>query len=148
MGLCSGFLQACSVGDRLAAILKKGSISISPMKHHLTQKKNMICVGPGTGIAPIRGILQHYLTCSNNVFDTQSSKLLVFYGCRRQHKDCLFEDEWRKLNILKEQDGLTATDVSVFVSYSQEGLRKDYVTHAIERNGELVWKMLREVYCY
>lgn len=105
----------------------------------------MICVGPGTGIAPIRGILQHYLTCRDSGSDIQSSKLIVFFGCRKRNRDCLFEDEWKSQNILKERGGLTETDLSVFVSYSQEGMIKDYVTHAIERNGEVVWKLLREV---
>lgn len=144
VGLCSGYLRSLRPGDNVRAVIEKGPVSQCVMRDHLIGRKPLICVGPGTGIAPIRAITQsylhHQLPNSNNLLT-----LVVFNGCRRRNKDTLFAEEWKQDGILVESDGKITNHAQVFMAFSQEGLIKEYVTHKIKQQGEIVWKLLSEV---
>ncbi|KAJ6661376.1 hypothetical protein lerEdw1_015004 [Lerista edwardsae] len=52
-------------------------------------------VGPGTGIAPFIGFLQHRQKLHEVQKDLTFGKTWLFYGCRHQAEDYLFQDELR-----------------------------------------------------
>lgn len=68
----------------------------------------VILVGPGTGIAPMRAIVQERLAIRDAVSAAQTQTIanarnvavsegihtLVFYGCRKFQDDCLYRSEW------------------------------------------------------
>eukprot|EP00761_Pharyngomonas_kirbyi_P001513 gb/GECH01001517.1/.p1 GENE.gb/GECH01001517.1/~~gb/GECH01001517.1/.p1 ORF type:complete len:671 (+),score=159.66 gb/GECH01001517.1/:1-2013(+) len=60
----------------------------------------MIMVGPGTGVAPFRGVLRHRAAMR----DVSSSlgKTVLFFGSRARDQDFLYGDELRKMH----QDGV------------------------------------------
>jgi sulfite reductase alpha subunit-like flavoprotein len=61
----------------------------------------MILIGPGTGVAPMRAILQERKFNTDNIYENMLSnqgKTLLFFGCRNRSNDFLYKNEWEILN--------------------------------------------------
>lgn len=54
--------------------------------------KPVIMVGPGTGVAPFRGFIQERAEMARN--GENVGKTILFFGCRKQSEDFLYEKEW------------------------------------------------------
>lgn len=116
-GLCTNWLKFLKVGD---------TISISIINNNLKlPNSDMILVGPGTGIAPIRSIIQY----NNSLSDSERHEYLLFTGHRFKSKDYLYGDEWPLMK------GLTVID-----SFSREG--GGYVQDTIWKNKDKVAKII------
>ncbi|XP_063182258.1 methionine synthase reductase isoform X1 [Chroicocephalus ridibundus] len=50
-------------------------------------------VGPGTGISPFIGFLQHRQKLREEHTDWEFGETWLFFGCRHQHRDYLFKEE-------------------------------------------------------
>jgi sulfite reductase alpha subunit-like flavoprotein len=87
-GLCSYWMKNLQVGDRVRISIKKGTFKF-PQEPSIP----LIMVGPGTGLAVFRGIIQDF----NLKGDSGESKLTLFFGCRYADKDFHCRDEMRKL---------------------------------------------------
>lgn len=93
-----------------------------------------IMVGPGTGVAPFRGFLRERkwrMESEESVGET-----MLFFGCRREKEDFLYEDELKEL----EQEGVLGELVTAF---SREG-DKAYVQKRMWERKEKVGKMIAE----
>jgi NADPH-ferrihemoprotein reductase len=93
----------------------------------------VIMVGPGTGIAPMRAILQERQNQSQAgkaVGDT-----LLFFGCRRSDEDFIYEDEL----LGYTQDG---TLTNLYTAFSREQTKKVYVQNKLAEEGARVWSLL------
>ncbi|XP_065214523.1 NADPH-dependent diflavin oxidoreductase 1-like [Planococcus citri] len=123
-GLCSTWLASFQNGSKAAVYLAKGLLSFPKSKDSPT----MIMVGPGTGIAPFRSYV-HQTSDSN-----ETDKNYVFFGCRSQSADYYFADEWDTLQ--KENK------THLFAAFSRDQPEKIYVQHIIEKNAELMWKLI------
>ncbi|XP_054237728.1 methionine synthase reductase [Indicator indicator] len=55
----------------------------------------LVMVGPGTGIAPFIGFLQHRQKLREEHTDWEFGETWLFFGCRHQDRDYLFKDELR-----------------------------------------------------
>ncbi|ODV70052.1 hypothetical protein HYPBUDRAFT_155018 [Hyphopichia burtonii NRRL Y-1933] len=53
----------------------------------------VILIGPGTGIAPMRGFVRERVALKKNN-DAKVGKTLLFYGCRNENEDFLYKNEW------------------------------------------------------
>ncbi|XP_048466571.1 methionine synthase reductase isoform X2 [Rhincodon typus] len=101
----------------------------------------IIMVGPGTGIAPFIGFLQHRQKQKEENPDFASGETWLFYGCRHHDRDYLFRNELKGF-----QDNGTLTQLKVCFS---RDLPKDttagkpkYVQHLLHLFAEDVAKML------
>ena len=65
---------------------------------------------------------------------------MIFFGCRSEHADFFFADEWLPL----ESEG----SLRLFAAFSRDQGNKVYVQHKITEQGELVWKWLSEMQAY
>ena len=84
-------------------------------------------VGPGTGVAPMRGFIQ------DRVADGRRENVL-FFGCRDE-SDYLFKDELQAW----EADG----SLKLFVAFSRkEGTPKTYVQHLVEQEKALMVELV------
>nr|XP_004670696.2 methionine synthase reductase isoform X2 [Jaculus jaculus] len=110
-GVCTGWLATLAahfLQPGMPASSPAGSggapapqISISPRapsSFHLPADPSapVIMVGPGTGIAPFIGFLQHREKLQEEHPRGHFGEMWLFYGCRHQHKDYLFREELRR----------------------------------------------------
>ncbi|VDM76892.1 unnamed protein product, partial [Strongylus vulgaris] len=92
------------------------------------EHKQVICIGPGTGVAPFRS----YLSWRNRRSD-KAAKSLLFFGCRGKENDFYFEQEWDQM-----------PNTRVYAAFSRDTDRKIYVQHLILDRADEVWEILGE----
>lgn len=121
-GVASGF-----TADRL----KKGDrvkVKLRPNKHFALPDpgKDIIMVGPGTGVAPFRAFVQERRATG------ATGRNWLFFGDRRYTHDFLYQLEW--------QDALAdGTLARMDVAFSRDGVQKHYVQHRMwEQRRDLV----------
>ncbi|XP_017861314.1 PREDICTED: NADPH-dependent diflavin oxidoreductase 1 [Drosophila arizonae] len=133
LGLCSNWLKDLEVGVELRAAIKPGT-----MTWPKEVQTPLIMIGPGTGIAPFRSIIQnrlHLQQLGQNV-----GPLVVFFGCRNRSKDYHFVEDftaWQDNNC-----------VEVHVAFSRDQENKVYVQHLIRQHGAHLAKLIREQNAY
>lgn len=96
----------------------------------------IIMVGPGTGVAPMRALLQERR--HQRVVEKKTvGETLLFFGCRRRDHDFLYEEELMSYT----RDG-TLTDLQL--AFSREGVQKVYVQHLINKpeTAARLWQLL------
>ncbi|CAG8542170.1 10965_t:CDS:2 [Diversispora eburnea] len=109
--------------------------------------KSLILIGPGTGVAPFVGFLQHrekQIIEKNQILESKKKQLLgetwLFYGCREKEKDFLYHQElegFLQRGILKELlnlmrirgseifELLSQKEAMIFVCGDAKGMAKD-----------------------
>ncbi len=131
-GVCSNYLAAQPVGATVYGFIRKPTIPFRPPDNpHVP----MIMVGPGTGVAPFRGLLQERAALRQKGVPVGES--MLFFGCRDPVQDFLYEDELRGF----EAAGVTR----LFPVFSREPDKpKTYVQQAIQANSDDVWRLLQQ----
>ena len=118
LGLCSNFLADSEIPQKVMIDFRKGSFSLPQ-----NQETPLIMIGPGTGVAPFRSVVQH----------RNGRKCFLFFGCRHPEKDFYFKEEWRT----------NFPDLKVFPSFSRYLTDKVcYVQHKLIEEKQLVWKLI------
>ncbi|CAJ0591291.1 unnamed protein product [Cylicocyclus nassatus] len=120
-GLCSTFIARLTPGDKLFVRIRAGTLKFP------REDKQVICVGPGTGVAPFRS----YLAWRNK--SKEPAKSLLFFGCRGKENDFYFEREWNEMPA-----------THVYAAFSRDTDRKIYVQHLILQQEDEVWEILGE----
>lgn len=82
----------------------------------------MIMIGPGTGVAPFIGFLQHQL-------EKKQSLNWLFYGCRNEKLDFIYQDEITKL----QKEGILD---KLSLAFSRDSEKKVYVQHRMLENAK------------
>ncbi len=121
------------VASNYAAGLKKGArvrVKLKPNKHFAPPAgdRDIIMVGPGTGVAPFRAFVQER-RASN-----AKGRNWLFFGDRQFTHDFLYQTEWQ--DALKD-GGLARMDVA----FSRDTPEKVYVQHRIweKRRDVIAW---------
>jgi sulfite reductase (NADPH) flavoprotein alpha-component len=91
--------------------------------------RDIIMVGPGTGVAPFRGFLQEREAAG------ATGKNWLFFGGRSLYQDFLYQLEWQQ--ALKRKS-LHRVDVA----FSRDQLEKIYVQHRIKQAGKELFAWL------
>ncbi|CAF2754762.1 unnamed protein product [Rotaria sp. Silwood2] len=126
-GVCTNWLNNITIGTK---ILIQTRIS-QHFRLPLTLDTPLIMIGPGTGVAPFIGFLEHLYLSSKSIagFDVNNLHTWLFYGCRHRQRDFLFEEQiqmYQQINILKH----------LFVAASrEEGYPFRYVQDQLKANG-------------
>ena len=92
--------------------------------------RDVIMVGPGTGVAPFRAFVQQRQA------DGATGRNWLFFGNPHRHSDFLYQTEW--LQAVKE-GALTHLDVA----FSRDQAEKVYVQHRLIEHGSEVWQWLQ-----
>ncbi|CAG8478055.1 9783_t:CDS:2, partial [Ambispora leptoticha] len=134
-------------------------IFMKPNEHGFAIPKNtkipLIMIGPGTGIAPFIGFLQHREKLrdirrkmstiglhARREIDKQFGDLWLFYGCRDREKDFLYKDE---LEGFVERGVLKQLEVAVSRAPSAGELGKPkYVQDLIKIRGKEVYELINQ----
>lgn len=123
-GTCSYWLSTLKPDTediRIPIWIKKGSFKFD-------WSKPLICVGPGTGVAPFRSIINERIV--NH--DLKNNHL--YFGCRSEQADCYFKAEWEKY---VEQNSLELN-----IAFSQANENKVYVQDLMLENAAKLFELL------
>ncbi len=92
--------------------------------------KDIIMVGPGTGIAPFRSFVQERLA------HKAPGRMWVFFGDQRRAFDYLYEDEWESW---RTQGKLARLDLA----FSRDQAHKVYVQDRMQESAAELWQWLQ-----
>ena len=133
-GVCTTWLLALKPGDKLQIGLQKGFI-VLPKDHSIP----LICVGPGTGVAPMRAVIQERLRLNPSRTGAGADTLALYFGCRSEAKDHHYGAEWRTLAA----EGKLAYRVA-FSRDGPEGKARTYVQNLIREDAKRIWELVGE----
>lgn len=94
----------------------------------------VILVGPGTGVAPLRGFVRERVNQKQN--GTSVGETVLFYGCRRLDEDFLYKDEW------PQYAKTLGSSFEIHTAFSRETEKKVYVQHKILEQSSKINKLL------
>uniref|UniRef100_A0A158P8B9 NADPH-dependent diflavin oxidoreductase 1 n=1 Tax=Angiostrongylus cantonensis TaxID=6313 RepID=A0A158P8B9_ANGCA len=118
-GLCSSFLSNTSPEDKVFVKIRSGTFKFPKAD------VPVICVGPGTGVAPFRSYLAWRSSAANSI---------LFFGCRGKELDFYFKNEWNNLSTTQ-----------VVTAFSRDTVgQKVYVQHLMLKHADDVWNIIGE----
>lgn len=125
-GLASGYLA--DLADQSSV-----PVYVQHARHfHLPPAdRDMIMVGPGTGVAPFRAFLQH------RAIHGHAGRNWLFFGDQHEKTDFLYGDEFlaaKKSRLLHK----------LSTAFSRDQAEKIYVQHRMEEEGAELWRWLNE----
>lgn len=123
-GLCSGFLSAFNEGEDLEFYIQEAKHFRLP-----NHDKDIIMIGPGTGIAPFRSFLYERDATG------AEGRNWLFFGDRNFVSDFLYQAELQ--DFLK-----TGTLTRLDLAFSRDTADKIYVQHRLEQKGQEVYHWL------
>ena len=130
-GVCSHFLKTRELGDEIYGFVKTPGASFRVP----TDETPIIMVGPGTGIAPFRGFIQHRRHLIKQ--GDSLGEALLFFGCRRPEHDFLYKDLLEK-----------AADDDIITLYTAHSHVPDpkfkFVQDRMWHEKEKVWQLLEK----
>jgi len=127
-GLCTGFLA-----DHAPMRRREIPIYVQESRHFRLPTdgaRDIIMVGPGTGIAPFRAFLEQ------RMLDRATGRHWLFFGEQRRATDFLYEDEltaWHARGELHRFD----------TAFSRDQAEKIYVQHRMKENAKELWVWLQ-----
>ncbi|RLV96175.1 NADPH--cytochrome P450 reductase [Spathaspora sp. JA1] len=96
----------------------------------------IIMIGPGTGVAPLRGFIRERVQQFENGMNI--GKSVLFYGCRNRNQDYLYKDEWVKYGEVLGEDKF-----ELITAFSREDPKeKVYVQHKLLEQSKRINQML------
>mmetsp|Transcript_14472 Transcript_14472/g.35063 ORF Transcript_14472/g.35063 Transcript_14472/m.35063 type:complete len:695 (+) Transcript_14472:107-2191(+) len=130
-GVCSTHLSQRTAGqDTVNAFIRPSSFRLPK-----DTNRPILMIGPGTGIAPMRALLQERI----HQLATQKKSVganILYFGCKKRDQDYLYQDELERY----QQDG-TLSELHLAFS-RQDPSTKVYVQHLLQERGEETWKLL------
>ncbi len=130
-GICSDYLYEMQVGDSLNFYVHKNRNFKLP-----AADKDIIMIGPGTGIAPFRSFV------AERDATGATGKNWLFFGDRNFTSDFLYQTEW-------QQYAATGVLTKINLAWSRDTRNKHYVQHELKREAsELVQWIDHGAYIY
>jgi NADPH-ferrihemoprotein reductase len=120
-GVCSTYLAGIPPGSSCRVYLRPSSFKLPA-----DVGKPIIMIGPGTGIAPMRAILQERAMQRSQAGLAVCGTNTLYFGCRRRDEDFIYEDELRGY----ERNGVLDT---LHLAFSREGSAKVYVQNLMRQ---------------
>jgi len=154
-GLCSNWLQQIAqplldTQQQVGTSVKIPLFLRSTRDFELPANRQspMLLIGPGTGVSPFIGFLQHRHFEAKNIekagnknacspTGNDAGAISLFFGCRRKSEDWIFKEE---MHTYLENGTLSA----LFTAFSREQEEKHYVQHNLKVNGKLVYDLIQE----
>ncbi|MBV2236022.1 MAG: flavodoxin domain-containing protein [Sterolibacterium sp.] len=135
-GLASNYLgHELAVGSRCSVFLKANPAFRPPA---LSAPVGPVMIGPGTGVAPFRGFMQHLQEQArregkrlDEIWPAADAPAL-FFGCRRAQQDFLYRELW--------QNWQAAGCLQLYTAFSRQQSEKIYVQHRLREQAALIWQ--------
>lgn len=131
-GLCSTYLAGCPTGTPVRVVVRDtGSAFHLPADPMVP----LILVGPGTGLAPLRGFIQE--RHAQRATGTAVGPTLLFFGCRNE-SDYLYREE---LEAYRDEGTL---DLLAVAFSRKDGTPKTYVQDLIRQHAETITGLVKD----
>lgn len=125
-GVASNYLiDRCKLGERSLPVFVASSHFRLPEDSH----RDIIMVGPGTGVAPFRAFLQHRSQYGHR------GRNWLFFGDQHRDKDYLYASDWE---AFKEAGCLTRLDLA----FSRDQSHKIYVQDRMREAAKDLWEWI------
>ncbi|GME40892.1 nadph-dependent fmn fad containing oxidoreductase [Neofusicoccum parvum] len=134
-GVCSRYLSALTTTQKLRVSLIAGAMRLSDADLQAPS----ILIGPGTGVAPLRSVIQGKELLRQRADTPQPPDLadtFLLFGNRNAAADFFFADEMRAR--ARGQGMRLAT------AFSRDQREKVYIQDRVREHGKAVWELLRE----
>ncbi|XP_064096967.1 nitric oxide synthase, salivary gland-like [Macrobrachium nipponense] len=130
-GVCSSYIRKLDPRDKIELFVK------SAPEFHVPddERSPIILIGAGSGIAPLRGIWQHYHYQRNINRSGLRREIILYYGCQTRETDLYAEEKASmcRARVLKE----------AYLAMSRDPkMPKTYVQDLLLVNGKEVYKQL------
>lgn len=126
LGAASGFLSALEEGSSVPAYIEANERFRVPAD----ASRDIIMVGPGTGIAPFRGFVQERAETG------ASGRNWLFFGARHFNTGFLYQTEW--------QDALAKGELHrLDLAFSRDQAERIYVQQRLREQGRAVYDWLQ-----
>lgn len=123
-GLTSRYLADLKPGDEITFYIHRNHLFKLP-----EESRDMIMIGPGTGIAPFRGFV------AERSAQNASGRNWLFFGEQHAHCDFLYQAEWQEH---MQMGNLHAIDLA----FSRDQKDKIYVQHRMQEKADEVFAWL------
>jgi len=142
-GLCSTYLKSTGVGapkgntdlmthpveyPKVVAKVNAAAVNVPP-----DHTAPMIMAGLGTGLAPIRGLVQDRVQAHQK--GEKVGPMAVLFGARYRASEWLYQEEWEDL----EKQGLIT---HLLPAFSRDQKQKIYVQTKIQENPDMIYDYL------
>jgi NADPH-ferrihemoprotein reductase len=97
-------------------------------------KKPIIMIGPGTGVAPMRALLQER-RYQREVQKKSVGLNILYFGCKKSNLDYLYQEEIESF----QNEGLLN---KLYLAFSREQNEKVYVQHLLSENAKETWNLI------
>jgi len=126
-GLCSNYLNQAGIDNSKVRLFNRESTFRLPSD----PSKPILMIGPGTGIAPMRALLQER-DYQKHTLNLPVGRNILYFGCKYQSYDQLYQDEFQAL----VNKGLLTKYYNAFSRGQQQ---KIYVQHLLLQNKTETW---------
>ncbi|KZV82038.1 riboflavin synthase domain-like protein [Exidia glandulosa HHB12029] len=130
-GVCTSYLARLPVGTRVQVGFQKGT-----MRPPDDASTPILCVGPGTGVAPMRALVEERIA-------TGSNRNTLYFGCRSARADQHYADEWA---AHEARQALTYRPAFSRDAPSASGLPSSrdrvYVQDVLRHDAQSVWEII------
>eukprot|EP00563_Minutocellus_polymorphus_P013114 CAMPEP_0181074142 /NCGR_PEP_ID=MMETSP1070-20121207/29451_1 /TAXON_ID=265543 /ORGANISM="Minutocellus polymorphus, Strain NH13" /LENGTH=739 /DNA_ID=CAMNT_0023155253 /DNA_START=29 /DNA_END=2251 /DNA_ORIENTATION=+ len=127
----------------LAGIVENGTVRVfcrdSSFRLPKDPSRPVIMIGPGTGIAPMRALLQErsHQRKKRRIGSKNVGKNVLYFGCKTPHQDYLYEEELKDF----EKEGTLNT---LRVAFSRKTEKKVYVQHLLADDADETWTLVEK----
>mmetsp|Transcript_20839 Transcript_20839/g.31403 ORF Transcript_20839/g.31403 Transcript_20839/m.31403 type:complete len:458 (-) Transcript_20839:234-1607(-) len=156
-GVCSSYLAATvAAPTRTVQIFRRDSGFRLPAD----STKPILMIGPGTGVAPMRALLQERLY-QRDVLQQNVGPNILYFGCKTESQDYLYKEEWEeyyqpqqsnnKNKNNKKKSILTQFHVAFSraqTNHPPQQQKKVYVQHLLAQNASETWNLIHEQGAY
>ena len=129
-GVASHYLVGLAEGERVRVFLEPNERFRLPSD----SARDVIMIGPGTGVAPFRAFLQHRAATG------ATGRNWLFFGNPHRRTDFLYQLEWQQA---QKRGELTRLDVA----FSRDQVEKIYVQHRLREQGRDVYEWIEQGAC-
>ncbi|KAJ1989868.1 hypothetical protein EDC05_004399 [Coemansia umbellata] len=130
----SGTIAAGKRGLTMPVFIRKSLFRL-PSDHSTP----IIMIGPGTGLAPMRGFIQERAHIAREHPDQPMGTTLLFFGARTEEHDYMYREE---LEALFGDIQQVAPESQIITAFSRDQPQKIYVQNRLVQHAELVYKTL------
>jgi len=126
-GAASHYLATLKEGDTARLFIERNERFRLPTD----ASRDVIMIGPGTGVAPFRGFVQHRAATG------ASGRNWLVFGNPHFRSDFLYQVEWQKALKAGQLHRLD-------LAFSRDGASKTYVQHRLAEQGAELWRWLQD----